>query len=129
LAKELARDAFLKAVLHTGTEIHTIAHYGRRWPAVLRTALELGAPPEFNGTVCAAPGCDRRYHLQDDHIDPVANGGPTSYMNNQRLCPPDHRIKTEHDRQAGLLHGHNKPRGPDPTKTGPNRDQSRPRLM
>jgi hypothetical protein len=129
LARELGRDAFLKAVLHTGTEIHTIAHYGRRWPAVLRTALELGAPPEFNGTVCAAPGCDRRYHLQDDHVDPVANGGPTSYMNNQRLCPPDHRIKTEHDRQAGLLHGHYKPRGPDPKKTGPNREQSRPRLM
>jgi hypothetical protein len=129
LARELGRDAFLKAVLHTGTEIHTIAHYGRRWPAVLRTALELGAPPEFNGTVCAAPGCDRRYHLQDDHVDPVANGGPTSYRNNQRLCPPDHRIKTEQDRKAGLLHGHNKPRGPDLKKTGPNRDQWRPRLM
>jgi uncharacterized protein DUF222 len=62
LAKELGRDAFLKAVLHTGTELHTIAHFGRRYPAVLRTALELGAPPDFNGTVCAAPGCDRRYH-------------------------------------------------------------------
>jgi hypothetical protein len=58
LAKELGRDAFLKAVLHTGTEIHTIAHFGRRYPAVLRTALELGAPPDFNGTVCAAPGYD-----------------------------------------------------------------------
>jgi len=83
LAKELGRDAFLKAVLHTGTEIDTIAHYGRRWPALLRTALDLGAPPDFNGTVCAAPGCDRRYHLQDDHIDPVANGGMTTYANRQ----------------------------------------------
>ena len=42
LAKELGQDAFLKAVLHTGTELHTIAHFGRRWPAKLRTALELG---------------------------------------------------------------------------------------
>jgi HNH endonuclease len=112
LAKELGRDAFLKAVLHGGTELHTIAHFGRKYPAVLRTALELGGPPDFNGNVCAAPGCDRRYHLQRDHIDPVANDGPTSYANNQMLCPPDHRIKTEHDRKAGLLR-RKKPRAPD----------------
>ena len=128
LAKELGRDAFLKAVLHTGTEIHTIAHYGRRWPALLRTALDLGAPPDFNGTVCAAPGCDRRYHLQDDHIDLVANGGMTTYTNRQALCPPDHRLKTEQDRKAGLLRG-DRPRGPGPKKAGPTRDHSRPRLL
>jgi hypothetical protein len=128
LAKELGRDAFLKAVLHDGTDIHTIAHFRRRYPAVLQTALELGGPPDFNGNVCAAQGCDRRYHLQRDHIDPVANGGLTSYANNQPLCPPDHRIKTEHDRKAGLLH-RKKPRGggrgPDPARAGPNRDHSR----
>jgi hypothetical protein len=116
LAKDLGRDAFLKAVLHSGTELHTIAHFGRRYPAVLRTALDLGAPPDFNGNVCAAPGCDRCYHLQNDHIDPIANGGLTSYANNQPLCPPDHRIKTERDRKAGLLRK-KKHRGPDP-KTG-----------
>jgi hypothetical protein len=118
LAKELGRDAFLKAVIHDGTEIHTIAHFGRRYPAVLQTALDLGAPPMLNGNVCAAPGCHRRYHLQRDHIDPVANGGKTSYANNQPLCPPDHRIKTEHDRKAGLLH-RKKPRGRQPVRAGP----------
>jgi hypothetical protein len=118
LAKDLGRDAFLKAVLHAGTEIHTIAHFGRRYPAVLQTALDLGAPPRFNGNVCAAPGCDRRYHLQRDHIDPVANGGETSYANNQPLCPPDHRLKTEHDRKAGLLH-RKKARGRQPVRAGP----------
>ena len=125
LAKELGQDAFLKAVLHTGTEIHTIAHFGRRYPAVLQTALDLGAPPKFNGNVCAAPGCDRRY-IQRDHIDPVANGGETSYENNQPLCPPHHRIKTESDRKAGLLH-RRKPRrrppvrdsGRQPVRAGP----------
>ena len=128
LAKDLSRDAFLKAVLHNGIDINTIAHFGRRWPAVLRTALELGGPPHFDGRVCAAPGCDRRYHLQDDHIDPVANGGLTSYVNNQGLCPPDHRIKTEQDRKAGLLR-RKRPRGPDPKRAGPSREQSRPRLL
>ena len=129
LAQEVGRDAFLKAVLHTGTELHTIAHFGRRYPAVLRTGLDLGAPPEFNGNVCAAPGCDRTYHLQDDHIDPVANGGLTTYSNSQPLCPHDHRFKTEQDRKAGLLRHGNKPRGPDPQRAGPNRDQARPRLL
>jgi len=120
LAKELGKDAFLKAVLHTGTEIHTIAHFGRRYPAVLQTALDLGAPPEFNGNICAAPGCDRRYHLQRDHIDPHANGGLTSYANNQPLCPPDHRIKTEQDRKAGLLHRRkSKPETRPPVRAGP----------
>lgn len=68
-------------------------------------------------------------HLQRDHIDPVANGGLTSYFNNQLLCPPDHRIKTEHDRKAGLHRRRKKPRGPDPKRAGPNRDQSGPRLL
>ena len=115
VAKELGQDAFLKAVLHNGTEIHTIAHFGRRYPAVLGTALDLGAPPKFNGNVCATPGCDRRYHLQRDHIDPVANGGETSYANNQPLRPPDHRIKTEADRKAGLL-DRRKPGGRQPRR-------------
>jgi HNH endonuclease len=67
-------------------------------------------------------------HLQDDHIDPVANGGLTSYLNNQKLCPPDHRIKTARDHKAGLLH-RMKPPGPAPEKAGTNRDQSRRRLL
>jgi Domain of unknown function (DUF222)/HNH endonuclease len=111
LARELGKDAFLKAVLHDGTEIHTIAHFGRRYPAVLRTALMLGAPPKFEGRMCSEPGCDRRYHLETDHIDPCANGGETSYTNLASPCWPHHRTKTERDRKAGLLGG--KPRAPD----------------
>src|SRR6185295_14166538 len=81
LARQLSQDAFLKAVLHDGTAIHTIAHFGRRYPAVLRTALMLGAPPAFEGRICSEPGCDRRHHLERDHIDPCANGGKTTYEN------------------------------------------------
>ena len=111
LAQELGRDAFLKAVLHDGVAIHTIAHYGRRYPAILRTALMLGTPPEFEGRICSEPGCDRRYHLERDHIDPCANGGQTTFENLASPCWPHHRTKTERDRKAGLLHG--QPRGPD----------------
>lgn len=112
LARELGQDAFLKAVLHDGVKIDTIAHFGRKTPAVLRTALQLGAPPAFDGISCRHSNCDRQYHLQQDHLDPVANGGPTSYSNFQPLCWPHHQVKTDQDRKAGLLHrrsGHDPP--------------------
>ena len=82
--------------------IHTVAHFGRHIPAELRTALELGPPPGFDGVECVEEGCGRRYGLEWDHVDPVANGGPTSYDNLKARCWPHHRAKTERDRQAGL---------------------------
>jgi hypothetical protein len=102
VAKELGEDAFVKAVVHDGTAIDTVVHFGRRIRAELRTALELGAAPGFEGAVCA-DGCGRRYGLEWDHVDPVANGGPTSLANLRPRCWPDHRAKTERDRRAGLL--------------------------
>lgn len=117
LARGLGQDAFLKAVLHDGVNIHTIAHFGRRYPAVLRTALMLGAPPDFEGPICSEPGCDRRHHLERDHIDPCANGGKTTYENLASPCWPHHRTKTERDRKAGLLRG--KPRGPTNPRAKP----------
>jgi hypothetical protein len=114
VARELAKDAFLKAVLHDGVTIHTVVHFGRRRPAELNTALELGAPPEFDGVTCDELGCDRKYGLQWDHVDPVANQGPTSKENLRPLCWPHHDAKTARDRAAGLLKGRrNRPeRGP-----------------
>jgi Domain of unknown function (DUF222)/HNH endonuclease len=101
--RELSEDAFLKAVLHDGEAVTTVKHFGRHIKAELRTALELGAPPGFEGTVCAEPGCGRRYGLEWDHVDPLANHGPTSYANLQPRCWPHHREKTERDREAGRL--------------------------
>ena len=99
----VADDAFIKAVVMKGVEIHTVAHLGRRKTAELRTALELGPPPQFEGAVCVEDGCDRRYGLEWDHDDPVANDGPTSYENLMARCKPDHWAKTERDRKAGKL--------------------------
>ena len=82
-----------------------------RTPAVLRTALHLGAPPRFGGVGCSEAGCDRRDHLEFDHIDPVANGGLSAFANYAPRCWPHQREKTERDRKAGLLSG--RPRGPD----------------
>ncbi len=105
VAKELGKDAFLKAVLHDGVAIHTVAHLGRHRPAELRTALDLGPPPDLDGVTCRQDGCDRRYGLEWDHIDPVANDGPTSYQNLQPLCWQHHQHKTHTDRNRGLLTG------------------------
>ena len=105
LARRMAADGFLKAVLHDGVAIHTVAHFGRHRPAELRTALELGSPPDFDGVECDEAGCGRRHGLEWDHVDPVANDGPTSFANLRPRCYPHHREKTELDRLAGLLDG------------------------
>jgi len=102
-AHQVAKDAFIKAVAHDGVRIDTVAHFGRHIPVELRTALELGEPPGFDGVSCAEPGCSRRFGLEWDHVDPVAHKGATSYENIQPLCRPCHWAKTEQDRQAGLF--------------------------
>ena len=56
VARQLSADAFLKAVIHDGVAIRTVAHFGRHIKAELRTALELGDPPGFEGAVCVGCG-------------------------------------------------------------------------
>ena len=101
----VADDAFVKVVMTRGVRIDTVAHLGRRMSVELRTALELGAPPGFAGAVCVEDGCDRRYGLELDHVDPVAHGGMSSYENLEFRCGPDHRAKSERDRRARRLRG------------------------
>ncbi|HET9441717.1 MAG TPA: HNH endonuclease signature motif containing protein, partial [Acidimicrobiales bacterium] len=118
VARELAADPFFKAVVHDGRDILTVAHFGRRMSAELRTALELGRPPDLGGVTCVEQGCGRRHGLEWDHVDPVAHGGLTTYDNLRPRCWPHHREKTERDRAAGLL-------GPSPPPPR-GRDESRP---
>lgn len=118
LAKELAKDAFINAVIHDGVDIITLARFGRHIPTHLRAALDIGDPPDFTGKKCA--DCGKRHRLQLDHVDPVANNGPTSYNNLKPRCYTDHQAKTEQDRKAGLLKPRRRPTdtgnvsGPDP---------------
>jgi hypothetical protein len=92
---------FVKAVLHDGVRVATVAHYGRHIPAEVRTALMLGGPPGFDGLRCCEPGCDRRYQLEIDHVDPLANGGATALANLAARCKPHHWEKSEQDRKRG----------------------------
>lgn len=100
VVQEMAKDAFLKVVFHDGVNIHTVAHLGRYIPAELRTALELGDPPEFEGIACS--GCAKRFKLQWDHVDPVCAGGLTSYANEDPKCWECHAKKCDEERAAGL---------------------------
>ena len=112
VVRAVAVAASVKVVVRDGKRLDTIAHYGRSVPAELRTALELGDPERLDGAVCTEAGCDRRYGLEWDHIDPVAHGGMSSYENLEAKCGPHHWAKTERDRKAGLLRGVRGERGP-----------------
>ena len=103
VVRAAAVGAFVKVVVRDGAKLDTIVHYGRKIPTELRTALGLGDPQRLDGAVCSEDGCDRRYGLELDHDDPVANGGPSSYENLRFKCGPHHWAKTERDRKAGLL--------------------------
>ena len=98
----IAANAFLKAAVHDGVKVHTIKHFGRYLPAELRTALDVGPPPDFDGMRCG-DGCGKQHKLQIDHVDPVANGGLTELANLRPRVPREHADKTERDRRAGLL--------------------------
>jgi hypothetical protein len=65
LAKELARDAFLKAVTHDGVDIHTVGHFGptsgpsfapHSSSARLRTSMALPAVRRVAGVATASSG-------------------------------------------------------------------------
>jgi hypothetical protein len=99
----LAAGAFVKAVLHDGTQVTHVAHHGRYLSAEMRTALGIGPPPAFDGLACSEPGCERRLGLEIDHLDPVAHGGATSLENLDPKCFVHHQAKTRRDRSAGLL--------------------------
>lgn len=108
LAKELAKGALVSMVIHDGVNPLRIKRFGRYRPVELDTLLRIGPAPGFEGVKCV--DCGSEGHLQIDHVDPVANWGPTSYENLAPRCWTCHHEKTERDRRAGLLDG----RGPPP---------------
>jgi hypothetical protein len=105
-ALALATDAFIKCVTHDGVRIHSLVHYGRRkkLPAVVASALRLGAPPLFHGPACG-DRCGCELGLEIDHVESVAAGGPTSFANSDVKCAPSHKAKTSRERAAGLFGG------------------------
>jgi hypothetical protein len=103
LARRLGADAFLKGVVVDGSDVTRVRHFGRHIPTVVRTALELGTAPALDGATCSTGPCDRRNGLEWDHLNPIANHGPTELKNLDGKCRTHHDEKTEQDRRAGKL--------------------------
>jgi hypothetical protein len=101
VAKEIAEDAFLSAVLYDGVDLRHFARWSRGIPVEVRVALELGPPPSFDGVACV--DCGRRFRTQFDHVEPHSNFGPVSTININPLCWTCHGDKTARDRRAGKL--------------------------
>ena len=100
-AKEIARNAFISAVVFDGTDLRHFKRWSRSIPVEVLIALELGRPPDFDGIACVT--CGNRFRNQKDHVEPYAAGGPTSLPNLEPECWSCHQAKTERDRKAGKL--------------------------
>ena len=84
----MAEDAYLKVIVTDGADVRAVAHESRYIPARLRSALEA------RDQVCCVPGCAVSRFLEIDHIEPVAEGGLTTFENLARLCSFHHALKT-----------------------------------
>jgi 5-methylcytosine-specific restriction endonuclease McrA len=113
VAKEIAQDAFLNGVFFDGTDLRHFKRWTKNVPVPIRTALELGAPPEFDGVKCV--DCGNRFRNERDHVEPRNFGGPTATRNIEWRCDPCHEIKTASDRAAGKLN----PPPPDEERAPP----------
>ena len=87
-AREMARDAFLTAVVTDGLDVRTVAHLGRAATAHQRTALEA------RGMHCAVPGCGTTNGLEVDHVDGWALTRRTHIDQLDWLCHHHHDQKT-----------------------------------
>ena len=94
VARAMLPDAFLKAVVHEGTRVSQVKHFGRHRPAELATALTVRTILEQGAVRCDVDGCDRTDGMEWDHVLAHAKGGPTSEKNLRPLCRFHHREKT-----------------------------------
>jgi hypothetical protein len=118
VAKEIAQDAFLNGVFYDGVDLRHFQRWTKNVPVPIRNALELGAPPDFDGVKCV--DCGNRFRPERDHVEPRCAGGPTATGNFKWRCDPCHIEKTEQDRKAGKL----TPPPPD-DRRGPSPDDER----
>ncbi len=100
VARRLAADSIVKAVVISGVDVTRVAHFGRTIPTHLRTAVET------RDRTCVIAGCETDRHLEIDHNVPVAMRGETSLVNLGRVCHHHHDLTTRRDlRRIGPL-GH-----------------------
>lgn len=97
VAKEIAQDAFINAVVCDGKNLMQWKRWSRDIPVEIRVALELGDAPNFDGVKCV--DCGNRFRTEFDHVEPRSKNGPTSKPNLDPRCWPCHQEKTKRDRR------------------------------
>ena len=95
IAKGIAEDAFLTGLFYDGKDLRHIKRWTRNVPIEVRTALELGDPPDFDGVKCV--DCGNRFRTEFDHVLPHGQKGPASLENLKPRCWSCHREKTKRD--------------------------------
>jgi hypothetical protein len=100
-AREIAEDAFLNGMFYDGVDLRNFKRWSRDPSVEVRTALELGEPPRFDGVLCV--DCGNRFRTEFDHVEPRVALGPSSMGNLKPRCFDCHQVKTERDRKAGKL--------------------------
>jgi hypothetical protein len=98
VAREIVEDAFLSGIFFDGKDLRQVKRWNRSIPPEVRTALELGDPPAFDGVRCV--DCGKRFRNEIDHVRPVCEGGPTSHRNLKFRCWRCHQAKSERERRA-----------------------------
>jgi hypothetical protein len=88
LARRMMKDSVITVVGTKGADIHSVSSAKRTIPARVRKALEIRDPK------CSNPACSNNQHLEIDHIDEFAAGGPTELDNLARYCSTCHDLKT-----------------------------------
>jgi hypothetical protein len=86
--RSILGEAFLTAIIKKGTDITTVAHFGRNVPELVQTAKIAG------GHECEAEDCEIHGYLERDHVHDFALGGVTSLANLIWLCYFHHRLKS-----------------------------------
>jgi hypothetical protein len=89
--KAMMQDAFLAAVVTKGVDVASVVHYGRKFTAHQRTALEAVVAQE-----CTNIACNQTVALELDHVDPWATTHESRIGSAEWLCKHDHDLKTHH---------------------------------
>jgi hypothetical protein len=105
--------AKVRLVVTDGIDVRSIYTFKRNVGRALDTALH------SRDRTCVVPGCDSSFHLQRDHIKEFSRHGPTSLDNLCLLCPPHHRMKTNHGFRIVGRPGRWRWLRPDGTPAGP----------
>jgi hypothetical protein len=83
-------DCIIDALLARGEDVLKIVRIDRYVPVAVRKSLQ------FVQATCVAPGCNRTFRLERDHLADYAASKRTSLDNLNHLCPVHHKLKTRH---------------------------------